>query len=440
MVVVACGQAGTVDTSTTSTLPPPSTTTLAAVDVYGAISRSLAFVSTPVASGSAVLVDPETLVTNAHVVWPFATVDVSFPNGAGGRAPVTGYDWVADLAIVDVSALEDLPPPAPLADRRLSPGEVVYLVGYPSDDTSTASPAITAGIVSRLRQWEDAGLTFVQSDALISGGQSGGALADDRGQVIGISGLSIGEGFALALVTGDVLTRLPAMRAGVDGDGLGGRAFDDLAGLSSSEGATANGLDEAVFVFDGQQGDTVSVEVRGSQQLSVDLVGPDGYVEASAGEGGVRAALDADLVVSGPYFLVVYSEVGGIDAIDVSGVDARAWHDPDHGQTVSVGGSVVANGDYPGDLDWFSITLQAGQRIRIRATSINIDPAILVDAVDPIDEGAFASDSDSGGGVLGLDAELEYVAPGDGLYAIAVFDETGFGPGAYVLSIEAGSR
>jgi hypothetical protein len=50
------------------------------------------------------------------------------------------------------------------------------------------------------------------------------------------------------------------------------------------------------------------------------------------------------------------------------------------------------------------------------------------------------SDSDSGGGVIGFDSSVEFTAPEAGSYAVAVFDETGFGPGGYIVRVEAGRR
>lgn len=421
---------------TTTTPPPRTTTTLSASDVYDAVSGSLAFVETGLATGSAVMIDPVTLVTNAHVVWPETSALVSFPDGTSGEAPVVGYDWMADLALIDVGGLDHLPPAATFALDPLTPGAPVYLVGYPADDPDSATPAITSGIVSRLRQWPDAGLTFVQSDALISGGQSGGALVDDHGRVVGISGLSVGEGFALALSMSDVLDRLPGMRSDQDRDGLGGRTVIDLAGPPTAEGLVGHALDESVLFFQGRDGEPIDLAVDASQPVNADLVGPDGYVEATTDEPDVHVELQADLVLDGPYFVVVYSDTGPVDDFRISGVDTRSWTDPDQDATLEVGRTIAANGDYPGDLDWYRIDLTAHQTVTIRASSVNIDPAIMIELLDPVDDSTFASDSDSGGGVLGFDAELTYTAPTSGTYALVVFDETRFGPGGYFLSVE----
>jgi len=423
-------------TPTSTTAVARTTTTLAATEVYDTVAPSLAFVETDLATGSGVMVDPVTLITNAHVVWPETSALVTFPDGSSGRAPVVGYDWMADLALIDVGVLDSLPPAAVFDMDPLPPGTPVYLVGYPADAPDSATPAITSGIVSRLRVWEDTGLTFIQSDALISGGQSGGALVDDHGRVVGISGLSVGEGFALALTMADVFDRLPGMRSDRGRDGLGGRSFVDLAGTAASSGTVPHALDESVLVFDGHDGEPVTIGVHADDPVSADLIGPDGFVEATTSEPGTDVSLEADLILDGPYFIVVYSDEGPVDHFEVTGVETHAWRDPDHGVTLSVGGAVAANGDYPGDLDWFRLDLLVGQTVTIRASSVNIDPAILIDLAPPGDDSAFDSDSDSGGGVLGFDAELTYTAPTSGTYTVAVFDETRFGPGGYIVSVE----
>ncbi|HSJ27357.1 MAG TPA: trypsin-like peptidase domain-containing protein [Acidimicrobiia bacterium] len=438
LAVAACA-GDTVPASTTTTTPSTTTTTLGAAGVYALVSQSLAFVTTPVGSGSGMLIDATTLVTNAHVVWPATTVTVSFPSGLGGDAPVVGYDWMADLALIDVSSMTGLPPPVDTDTTPLGPGTDVYLVGYPADDASTAEPAITSGIVSRSRTWPDGELTFIQSDALISGGQSGGALVNREGRVVGISGLSVGDGFALALTASDLLERIGEIRNGVDRHLLGARSVADLTGAVTIAGSVPHVLDEVVFVFDGKAGDVVALEIDATSVFNADLVGPDGFIEATTGEPGLNSVLSADLVLDGPYFVVVYPDHEPIASVTVAGVEVREWIDPDHGVELRVGDLYAGSGDYPGDLDWFRLDLRAGQSVTITATSINIDASLMVDFLDPTAGSAFAGDSDSGGGVIGFDARLEFTAPETASYAVVVFDETGFGPGGYVIRVEGTS-
>lgn len=57
-------------------------------------------------------------------------------------------------------------------------------------------------------------MTYLQTDAVITGGQSGGALVSYRGEVVGISGLSFADGFALAASMADVLPRISIALSG----------------------------------------------------------------------------------------------------------------------------------------------------------------------------------------------------------------------------------
>jgi S1-C subfamily serine protease len=71
------------------------------VQVFARVSPSVAFIETPAFTGSGVLIDGGYVVTNAHVVWPFETVRVVFPNGIVFlNAPVLGSDLLDDLAVI----------------------------------------------------------------------------------------------------------------------------------------------------------------------------------------------------------------------------------------------------------------------------------------------------------------------------------------------------
>src|SRR5690606_24003077 len=98
---------------------------------------------------------------------------------------------------------------------------------------------IASGIVSRTRHLDEWGLSFVQTDASIAGGQSGGPLFDEHGRVLGISGLSFADAFGLALGVEDVIESIERMvdtggddylSLPIDEDGSGERG--GFAGLS----------------------------------------------------------------------------------------------------------------------------------------------------------------------------------------------------------------
>lgn len=144
--------------------------------VWRRLHESVAYVETDVATGSGFVVVGGYVVTNAHVIDPYDRATVVFE---GGRrvtdVPVHAVDLLADLALL--GPIAELPAVAPLAPGTdLEKGDTVFLVGYPGE-TERTSPDVTIsqGIVARLRTADPFGLRYVQTDAAIGGGQSGGA-------------------------------------------------------------------------------------------------------------------------------------------------------------------------------------------------------------------------------------------------------------------------
>jgi hypothetical protein len=188
--------------------------------VLADLEPSIALVETPAGSGSAILLEDGRLLTNAHVVDPYSVVQVSFGGQDPVEATVAGVDFTADVAVID---LADAATPGAargvrLADPAdLAAGSALYLVGYPGDPTDPEI-TITSGVLSRRRQLEEWDLDLLQTDALISGGQSGGALVDDRGRVIGMSGFEYDEEFGLAVAGPDVLEAADGIETGGGSD------------------------------------------------------------------------------------------------------------------------------------------------------------------------------------------------------------------------------
>jgi Do/DeqQ family serine protease len=148
------------------------------------------------------------VLTNNHVVGDADEIEVTLYDGRSFRATLVGGDPKKDLALVVFEANEDVPL-ARLGDSDgLYPGDWVLAVGNPLGFEST----VTAGIVSAIGRDSMAGSSiagftdFIQTDAAINQGNSGGALVNTRGEVVGIntwiassSGGSIGIGFAIPI-------------------------------------------------------------------------------------------------------------------------------------------------------------------------------------------------------------------------------------------------
>jgi serine protease DegQ len=160
--------------------------------------------------GSGVIVSPAGyILTNNHVVEAADEIEIAFPDGKKLLAKIVGSDPDTDLAVLRVEA-KDLPAITFGSSDTLRVGDIVLAIGNPLGVGQT----VTSGIVSALRR--SVGINtfenFIQTDAPINQGNSGGALIDTRGNLIGINtailsqtGGSIGIGFATPVSTGKMV-------------------------------------------------------------------------------------------------------------------------------------------------------------------------------------------------------------------------------------------
>jgi len=161
-------------------------------------------------AGSAVAIEPiGFLVTSAHVVAGSERGTATFVDGAELDFALVGRDPLSDLAVVKTTG--GSPTPAPLGDAaRLRVGQLVVAIGNPLGFAGT----VTAGVVSGLgrslatRDGRSSRLVenVIQTDAALNPGNSGGALADSRGRVVGINTAVAGIGLGLAVPI-DAVTR-----------------------------------------------------------------------------------------------------------------------------------------------------------------------------------------------------------------------------------------
>ena len=411
--------------------------TLTSAEVYALVSPSVPFVKTPMGVGSGVLIEGGYVITNYHVVWPYQAVWVVFPDGTELQdVPVVGWDSMADLAVlgpVDVSAR-----PLKLGGGEgLPPGSELFLVGYPAEVDELPEPSITRGILSRFREWERLGMTYLQTDAAIAGGQSGGALVDSQGQVVGISTFSFSEaGFGLATSAADNAPIVERLIQGEYTSGLGDRRLPAGSGAFEFYVELANRWDIRTFVLDAVAGTTLGVELEGPEDGLFRVYDPSGLLlEVDGVATGIESGT-VELLVDGVHFLQVELFAGESASFDLtSTVGLKPFHDPDDGRTIAVGETAVGNLDFFFDLDWYSIRLEEGETVRISTDSINVDTLLAVDFPNSRDD-QVVSDDDSGGGLSGLNSELVYRAPHTGEYFIVVTDAVGDSFGGYYLSVE----
>ncbi|HEY5336961.1 MAG TPA: DegQ family serine endoprotease [Rhizomicrobium sp.] len=170
-----------------------------------------------VAMGSGFVIDKSGyIVTNNHVIENGKKITVKFPDGREFDAKLIGTDPATDIALLKVKADKPLPAVEFGDDRQVRVGDWVIAVGNPFGLSNT----VTAGIISSIGRDVGNGpyTDFIQIDAPINRGNSGGPTFDIQGKVIGMnsmifspSGGSVGIGFAIPSSTiHDVVAQLQA--------------------------------------------------------------------------------------------------------------------------------------------------------------------------------------------------------------------------------------
>jgi len=409
-----------------------------AEQVYEQVAPSIASIETVIAGGSGILIDESTILTAAHVVWPYDVVRVVFPNGTEIRdAAVVGTDLFGDLAILDVSGTPGLPPPVEIGDGESMPlGSPVYLVGYPGESEAFPDPTITEGILSRTREWEAGEWTFLQSDTTVAGGQSGGALVDGEGAVIGITNFKFLEEFGLSGSLVDAAVAIEKMRSGGATGGLGGRLPPPTSGADFHKLEFASIWQEYVFVFEEPLYADVFFDATSDADMSLTLSTIDGIEIAAADETTEGEERIEDLVsYTGPYMLRVENLSGAGQAQLGSNIKLTPWPDPDDGRTLTRNSTISGNVDYPGDYDWYLVDLGKGQAITIDVDAITFDPVLMIDGPDGLGY-LEAFDDDSGGGLFGSNPRIVFTAREAGTFFVVVGDNNASGPGAYRLTVD----
>ena len=287
-------------------------------EIYQQVSPSVVSITALLPMGSSqgtgvVMTADGYIITNAHVIEGAFRADVSLEDGRSFEAKLVGSDETTDLAVLKIEA-DDLTPAVFGDSDQMVVGDTVVAIGNPMGEQLRGT--MTDGILSAInRDMEVDGntMTLLQTTAALNTGNSGGALVNDQGQVIGITNMKLisnvsdntleGLGFAIptttvkpvvdALIADGVVTGRPTLgvtvRAmydfeqeeyGVDqgllvvsitaGSGADGK-LEEGDVLLTANGADLYTIDDLMAVRDElQAGDSIDFEVRrGEDTLTV---------------------------------------------------------------------------------------------------------------------------------------------------------------------------
>ncbi len=202
---------------TPATIPASPTTaapTLTRVEIVASIRPAVVRITTPAGSGSGFIIDKRGWVlTNNHVVEGFSTVMVTVADSIEIQGGVLGRNADKDLALIDIGQDSSFTV-APFGDsEKVSQGDDVITIGYPLGPLLQGEATVTKGIISALRTDNDT--KYIQIDAALSPGNSGGPLLNTRGEVIGINSAKIYgtliEGLSFAIASNEARELIPLL-------------------------------------------------------------------------------------------------------------------------------------------------------------------------------------------------------------------------------------
>ena len=310
--------------------------------------------------GSGVVISPDGyIVTNNHVVEGASKIEVTFNDKHKRTATIIGNDPSTDLALIKVDA-QDLEYLTFADSDKVRVGEWVLAVGNPFNLTSTVTAGIVSAKARSLGVYNGGIESFIQTDAAINQGNSGGALVNAHGELVGINavlssptGAYAGYGFAIPTsimtkVVSDLKEFGTVQRAilGISGHDLDDRTKDKdlgtvegvyVAEVTDGSGAKAAGIEagDVIIKIAGKKihnmaelqenlamhrpGDKVEVTIlRGKKEKTLD-------VTLKNLQGNTEVVKKFDLAMLGAAFKPISDDVkrhlGVSYGLEVTGVD-----------------------------------------------------------------------------------------------------------------------
>ena len=186
------------------TTPVPAASEEPVAAVAEALLPSMVQIETQSGLGSGFIYEDGHILTAAHVVDGFDTVNVRFADGSQRQGNVVGADADHDIAVIAVDT-EGIPAARLALDQQLEVGQLAIALGSPWGLEQTVTSGVISA-VSRPLVGPNSAQVLIQTDASINPGNSGGALASRDGEVIGVNiqiftttGSNSGVGFAVPI-------------------------------------------------------------------------------------------------------------------------------------------------------------------------------------------------------------------------------------------------
>jgi S1-C subfamily serine protease len=426
-------------------------------EVLRSAREAIALVMTPMATGTAVVLDDGHLLTNAHVIDPYDAADLRFEDGELLEdVPVVGVDLLADIAVLGPVDIDR--PSLAVGDLdATAQGDDVYLVGFPGQQVDQEA-VVSRGVRSRDRRSEHFDLGYLLSDATIAGGQSGGPLLDAQGRWLGVATYEDEDGYAWSLQIDQALDAVERILAGDGTADWRPRPQRELAG--EHELAIGPEREIATFYVPAQEaaagpagrGRAVDVEIQvdgGAPALVVADTGNETFPFA-ANEAALAAddapwilddAEPLDEVGPGawtfrlePGFDAVFSVSGATEAevtVRTSVAVERFSLLRAHGE-LEVGETRRLALDHGQEAIVLWVDLERGQEVEIAARTVAGDAAWRLWAQDDFDGDSLADADDGGGGLWDLDAVGRFRPDESGSFDLNVYD---YGLGSRVVEV-----
>lgn len=290
--------------------PPDVDTEEPAAFVASVLGPSIVQVETELGVGSGIVFEDGLIVTNHHVIANATQIRVRTFDGRTLTAGLIGSDSRVDVAVLDVGPDSGLPVAELALDEELEVGQAAFALGSPFE----LQQSISAGIVSAVNRPVSNGEginAMIQSDTSVNPGNSGGALADRSGRVIGINtsirtdGVvagSVGISFSIPIDTAmSVATRL------INGDSL----TPGFLGVSSAPDGTSEESGVVVNEVTPGSGAEDAGLLAGDRVIRIDGTPVTSLIELA---GLVRAYFPGDVVeleiVRGDERIVIQATLG----------------------------------------------------------------------------------------------------------------------------------